>query len=410
MMKKNSLYIKMGLVLLSGMLVALLLYFGDSQRQLVKNEAGQSMIKRHEKGSKGHEEELIVDIGDEKKDITVAITGQEYTSEELDQLFEDAKEKLEAAVLGENENLDEVRSRLHLVNIIPDTNIRVAWELDNYEVMNLQGELQTDKLTDEGILVKLLATLSYEDKLITYEFYACVYPPKMASIDKQVKLLDKELAERDKNTRMDAWLVLPEKVAEQQVKWSYPKDTGALGIAFLGAVAAGLIFLSEKEKRRNEIKKRRWQMFIDYPQVIGKFTLFLGAGMPPRKTWFKIAEEYLMQKEEIGTRYIYEEMVRTMYEIQGGTSEGECYERFGRRCGISHYRKFAAILSQNLRKGTKGIAQLLKSEAEDAFEERKNLAKKLGEEASAKLLLPMFLMLGIVMIIIVVPAFLTIQV
>lgn len=43
-----------------------------------------------------------------------------------------------------------------------------------------------------------------------------------------------------------------------------------------------------------------------------------------------------------------------------------------------------------------------------AFEQRKNLAKKLGEEAGTKLLLPLFLMLGVVMIMIVVPAFLAI--
>ena len=41
-----------------------------------------------------------------------------------------------------------------------------------------------------------------------------------------------------------------------------------------------------------------------------------------------------------------------------------------------------------------------------AFEQRKNLAKKLGEEAGTKLLLPLFLMLGVVMIMMVVPAFL----
>ena len=41
-----------------------------------------------------------------------------------------------------------------------------------------------------------------------------------------------------------------------------------------------------------------------------------------------------------------------------------------------------------------------------AFEQRKNLAKKLGEEAGTKLLLPLFLMLGVVMVMMVVPAFL----
>ena len=44
---------------------------------------------------------------------------------------------------------------------------------------------------------------------------------------------------------------------------------------------------------------------------------------------------------------------------------------------------------------------------EEAFRQRAELAKKKGEEASSKLLLPLFGMLGIVMIMVTAPAFLT---
>ena len=40
----------------------------------------------------------------------------------------------------------------------------------------------------------------------------------------------------------------------------------------------------------------------------------------------------------------------------------------------------------------------------DALEQRKNLARRLGEEAGTRLLMPLFLMLGIVMVMIMVPA------
>lgn len=38
------------------------------------------------------------------------------------------------------------------------------------------------------------------------------------------------------------------------------------------------------------------------------------------------------------------------------------------------------------------------------MEQRKNLAKRLGEEAGTKLLLPIMLMLSIIMVLIIVPA------
>ena len=53
--------------------------------------------------------------------------------------------------------------------------------------------------------------------------------------------------------------------------------------------------------------------------------------------------------------------------------------------------------------------QLLEQEVSDAFEERKNLAKKSGEEAGTKMLFPMMMMFGIIIVIIMIPAFLSLQ-
>ena len=103
-------------------------------------------------------------------------------------------------------------------------------------------------------------------------------------------------------------------------------------------------------------------------------------------------------------------MIYTMPQSQGGAAEGECYENYGVRCKVPVYRKFGTMLSQNLRKGSKGLSVLLKREAEEAFEERKNTAKKLGEEAGTKLMIPMFMMLIVVFVIVIVPAFFTIQI
>ena len=48
-------------------------------------------------------------------------------------------------------------------------------------------------------------------------------------------------------------------------------------------------------------------------------------------------------------------------------------------------------------------------EAEEAFEERKSMARKLGEEAGTKMLFPMMMMFGIIIVIIMIPAFLSLQ-
>ena len=132
--------------------------------------------------------------------------------------------------------------------------------------------------------------------------------------------------------------------------------------------------------------------------------------MTIKNAWKKIVTDYEKKKEKCGERFAYEEMLITYREMQSGVTEAESYERFGRRCGIPSYLKLGAMLSQNLRKGTRGVAEIMQMEAIQAFEERKALAKRRGEEASTKLLVPMFFMLGIVLVIVIVPAFLSIQI
>ena len=95
----------------------------------------------------------------------------------------------------------------------------------------------------------------------------------------------------------------------------------------------------------------------------------------------------------------------TCNELQSGRSENEAYDHFGKRCQVSAYMKLSTLLSQNLRKGSSDLLYMLRQEAENAFAERKSLAKKLGEEAGTKLLLPMMMMLCIVMVIIMIPAY-----
>ena len=50
------------------------------------------------------------------------------------------------------------------------------------------------------------------------------------------------------------------------------------------------------------------------------------------------------------------------------------------------------------------MMELLEQESEKAFEERKHIAKKLGEEASTKMIFPLIIMMAIVMAIIIAPS------
>ena len=133
--------------------------------------------------------------------------------------------------------------------------------------------------------------------------------------------------------------------------------------------------------------------------------------MTAKSVWKKIVDDYGKQKRNSGrTRWAYEEMEITLKEMQNGVPELECYEHFAKRCDLLPYIKLGALLAQNLKKGTKGLWIQMEMEAHQAMNDRKNQIKKLGEEAGTKLLIPMLLMLVVVLSIVIVPAFLSIQI
>lgn len=407
--KVNDIYIKMAVIFIVGVIAFAGVFWMDNNEKVIQNENGEAAVKRNRPGDGKREEELQVQIGKTEEVITVEIEEEQFSDTELQENFENAGRELETLILGENQSLDEVRNNLNLITRIPSRGIQVAWELDNYKVMNLQGELVTDALTEEGTPVKLDAVLSYKGEKAIHTFYVNLFPPRLTGTEKQLKKLNEEIERLDEETREDDTMLLPKTIEGIPVAWHYATDYRAVGILFLGTAFTMLVYASDRQKKRDEEEERIRQLERDYPQLINKFTLYLGAGMPVRKVWFKLAEDYSRHEKEKGERALYEEMVYVMHEMKSGAAESECYERFGERCGLTVYRKFGTLLSQNLKKGTRGLADILKQEAVNSFEERKNLARKLGEEAGTKLLLPMFLMFAMVLAIIVVPAFLSIQ-
>ena len=102
-----------------------------------------------------------------------------------------------------------------------------------------------------------------------------------------------------------------------------------------------------------------------------------------------------------------EEMQITLNQMETGMPEVRAYAEFGRRCGNRSYVKFSSFLESSISTGGKNLRTLLESEVKEAFEIRTDIARRKGEEASAKLLLPTFVMLSVVMVMVMAPAFLT---
>lgn len=370
-------------------------------------------LKRNPYGAGSRIEELEVSAAKGRREkIEVPVSERAYSGEEVQSMFQRCIARLDKLILGDNKSLDHVETDMNLITGIEGVPVEISWELDCYDVMNIYGEIQETELAKEGTPVTLQGTLTYSenpDERAIYECTAMVFPKTLESAEQQAADIERIIEEADKKTQTKDTLILPRQIAGKPLSF-FKRMDGRGAVLMAMAVLTGLLLLAlDKQNQEKELLKRRKQMQLDYPEIVSKLTLLLGAGMTVKRAWKKITADYEEEKHVWGIRYAYEEMRQTCNEMDSGIAESESYERFGRRCGMQAYIKLGALLSQNLRKGTKGINQVLQTEAAQSFEERKARAKKLGEEAGTKLLAPMFLMLAVVLVIVIVPAFMSVQ-
>lgn len=395
------------------MLILLISVAGALAMFLYENisDQSESVVTRNTygEGKKTEEYELVIENEEESQDISLEVGEQEYTAQETKALFQEIMTALDEVILGENESLNRIEHNLNLVTELADYPVQIQWELSSYEAMNVEGKIRKENLSEEGTLIELRGTITYGDEKAVYVRNAVVYPETLVGMEKLLHRIKQEIEKLEEETRETSEFALPEEVDGVRLKWTRKKQSYWFYLLIIGLVLSVFVVYREREKVKEQEKLRRDALTRMYPGMISKFTMLLSTGTTVKSAWEKIVENYESQKEQIGTQIVYEEMSTTLREIRSGIPESEAYERFGKRCGLTNYIKFAMILSQNLRKGSKGISDTLRMEAIQSFENRKSTAKRLGEEAGAKLLMPMMAMLAIVLIIVMVPAFLSMQ-
>lgn len=263
-------------------------------------------------------------------------------------------------------------------------------------------------MEEQGKVISLTAMLIYEDFREEYVIPVHIFPPQYSETELFRHRVQELLTVSEQTNRSEEQLELPEMVDGRSIAWKEKKEEGSIEVFFLLCISAAAIYVLKDRELQQQAEKRNRQLLLDYPRLVSRMTLYLGAGMTIRNVFYKIASDYQKEKAAGGeVRYVYEEMLLTCHELDSGVSELTAYEHFGKRCRLIQYMKLVNLLVQNLRKGSNSLLDAMRTEAKNAFEERKNTARKLGEEAGTKLLLPMMLMLGIVMVLIMIPAYLS---
>jgi len=338
-----------------------------------------------------------------KETIELEVGERVLTEEEARVRYEELVRHLQENILGNNSSLQEVRENLNLPHEVEGYPFTIEWKSSDHFLLTSDGKVFSEDL-GEPQAVTLTAEVFYREMEWQECFQIVLYPLQRTAEEQLIYDLKKLVQESEKAQEHEEDFVLPREIESREISWSMQKDPTGKVILLLTVLAAMAVFYMKDKDLQEELEKRRKEMKKEYPVIVSKYALFLEAGMTVRGAFVKICMDYYAKKPD-RIHPLYEEMHYSCNELKAGVSESKVYENFGRRTGVQEYARLCALLGQNLKKGNTALAKRLKEESDDAVSENMQAMKRRGEEAGTKLLAPMGMMLVLVLVIIMLPAF-----
>ncbi|MDE6169393.1 MAG: type II secretion system F family protein [Acetatifactor sp.] len=394
-----------------GVILAILLIGGALGAAVKLSALGMSLLDQDGRIARGGcldgavEWQLVADDGSGRRDFRLLLFPRTLTEEEAEDMLSEFRSALSEYILGENQDLQHITFPLNLRDSYEGYPFWVEWESSRPEILDHEGNPCETKTEEK---VTLRAEIAYVQGGYSWkeDLSVTVVPLRLTPQEQSYRELEEYLTLLELEKRGEEAFQLPSSWQGRELRWRRRVEDNSLLLWAMALAASVLIYHLSDRDLHERLEKRKKLLKHEYPDVVYRLVLLVGAGMTIRGAFQKMAGDYeRKRKKGTGVRPAWDEILYTCRELRSGVSEGAAYEHFGRRTGLREYVRLSALLAQNLKKGNSMLLERLREEAEKTGEERLLRGKRMGEEAGTKLLVPMVLMLAVVMVMIMVPAF-----
>lgn len=174
------------------------------------------------------------------------------------------------------------------------------------------------------------------------------------------------------------------------------------GFLFLLIILSGLAAYYYGDQVRTRVRQRGEAMYRDFCDMVSSLALLTNAGMILRDAW--------TQTSLAGDGVLYEEMRLAVSAMQNGMPDAEAIQQFGTRSMLPEIKRFTSTLVQSIQRGGSDLPTILTGQSTESWHVKKQAVQREGNKAGSKLLFPMILMFGGILIMVVVPMFLSLGV
>ena len=343
---------------------------------------------------------LTAEISGTKREVTVHVDPLRYSASETEAFLRDAEERLPDAVFPGGDTTC-VSAPLSFPASLPGNPVRLSYMPEDTALLHADGT-PGEGLPGEGADTSLYVTLSLQDVSRILVYRIRLVPGDLSEEARFASAVRGAAAGADPAARR---IPLPSHFDGEEVRWKSSPSGTPLLVLLSGLLASCLLPLLEKEKKRSAEAANRGRANADYPVLTDKIALYLRAGISLRNAVTMIADDYTQDlKRGCAPRPGYEAVLAVSRALALGVTEEAALQLAGESLG-SRYRTLSSLLVTHLTCGGEEALLLLEKEARDAFEAERLRAKVRGEEATTKLLFPMLLMLGVILAVLIIPAF-----
>lgn len=379
------------------LLFLLMAFYKDATNKVVTKEG---TIAREEVGGKAQEIVLTLDAEGVLEDYSyeLKIDPQKLTETEAIALFEEAKKVIE-------EEFSEVEETLPSKKKYCNGLVKAKWKFGEREYINAQGEIQQDQIPSEGVVCTAEVSLSCGSYEQIYQFPFYVSKKEKTRQEEFLENLESYM-EQQMLLEGETQLELPKELDGISVEWSEEKSSYTLQVLILEIVALIFLLWAKRKEAAQKEHRRVQALQLEYPELVNQLAMLVETGMPLRQTWNKIAMQYERKREHhwIERKEVFEAILRMNRRLNEGETERMAYESFAEEINVRCYHQLIRMLISHANKGSVGLSAFLEEECRRAYEEQIIHAKKAGEEASTRMLLPLMLMMVLVMGIVLLPA------
>lgn len=379
--------------------------------------AEKILITREDYGGEERQVPLLLQTGDSTEEMVLPVKERQYDEETVYRKMREAFAYLDSHLAGENESLHRVRKDLEVTLDYEKFPFDVEVQPLDYSLIDEKGMVRNSEQEliaagfdreeiENGILTSIKIILSYGEIIEDKTYPITIVKREQKETERLFSKVEQTISAIEKTQEREITFEVPASIEGVSVVRTDTKGVSPVQVLVFGFVIAVLLVFREKEQLRQAERMRRQKLLRSYPWFVNEMVLMLGAGMQVKHIFAQMLSEYA-GKEPDDREPLMKELRIAQRGFELGMPEEQIYYQLGRRLQIASYIKLMTLLEQNVTRGAKGLTGIFEQEEQAALEERKNLARKYGEEAGTKLLGPMILLLVIVMLMIMIPAFMS---